>query len=211
MSKKTVIFDFDGTLADTLELLVKIYNKKAPEFGSRPFDISKLDYYREIGYRKAMKELDLKLHSLPRFLLVAKKDFESHINEAEPHNGIRKMLQKLRKSGYQLGILTSNDQDLVKKFVKTHNFGEFEFIVSEKNFFGKYKGLKKLIKEYQLDRKNLLYVGDEPRDVSASHRAGIAVIGVSWGIAGKSGFKHAQPDELVTSVDQLYQTILEKL
>ena len=52
--KLTVIFDFDGTLANTIELVGKIYNNHAHEFGAIPVDLTDLDAYRKLGYKKAI-------------------------------------------------------------------------------------------------------------------------------------------------------------
>jgi phosphoglycolate phosphatase len=81
--------------------------------------------------------------------------------------------------------------------------------VSEKTIFGKDKALKKIIKRFDLDREQVLYVGDEPRDVTASHKAGIQAIGVSWGLAGSEGFEVIVPDKIVHTPKELIETIVE--
>lgn len=57
MSKQfTVIFDFDGTLANTLELVAKIYNDHAQDFGALQIDMAEMSEYRKLGYKKSMKK-----------------------------------------------------------------------------------------------------------------------------------------------------------
>lgn len=205
--KHTVIFDFDGTLANTLELVFRLYNENAMLFGAQSVSINELDAYRKLGYKKAMKKAGIRWTVLPRLVLFISREMKKHMNEVTPYDGVVEQLQHLQKQGYSIGVLTSNDAGLVQEFFNNHNFPVFDFVVSEKTLFGKEKALRRIIKRHKLLRDQVIYVGDEPRDIVACRKAQIKVIGVSWGFGGKEGLVSTPPDALIDTPDQLKTAI----
>lgn len=205
----TVIFDFDGTLADTIALVGRIYNEHAEQFGALPIDLAHLPEYRRLGYKGAMKKAHIRWTVLPRLVLFISKEMKAHMAEVKPYKGIVPMLEKFKKQGISTGVLTSNNEQLVREFFAAHNFPEFDFVISEKTMFGKEKALKKIVKRNKLDRERTIYVGDEPRDITGSQKAGLKVVGVTWGVGGKEAFEATPPDISVDAPAQLQETVLQ--
>lgn len=209
MGNMTVIFDFDGTLANTVELIIDTYNMYSEELGYTKIKHSEIPALRRLGYKGAMKKKGIKLHSLPRIALKLSREMRKHMDQVEPYDGIVDVLKKLQSKGLTIGVLTSNQASTASEFFETHKFPKFDFVVSEKTFFGKDRALRKIMKRFDLDQDQVIYVGDEPRDVTASHKAGVQVMGVTWGLAGEEGFKHHAPDKLIKTPKDLQETILE--
>lgn len=208
--RATVIFDFDGTLANTVDLVVRLYNEHSDEFGYQEIEQSEFPMLRRMGYKKAMKLKGIRYGAVPKMLLKIGREMRQHMGEVEPYDGVVEVLEKLRSDGFSIGVLTSNNAALVKDFFNRHSFPKFDFIVSEKTYFGKEKALKRIMKRFELRKEQVLYIGDEPRDVTACHKAGIQVIAVTWGIGGEESFEKNIPSELVRSPQELLDTI-EKL
>jgi len=208
-SRLTVIFDFDGTLANTLDLVARIYNENAHNYGALPIDMKDLPEYRKLGYKKAMKKAKIKWTILPRLVLFISREMKKHMDEVEPYAGIVDVLRVIQKQGVSIGVLTSNDGALVHEYLEKNNFPAFDFIVSEKTMFGKEKALKRIMKRHGLERNRVLYVGDEPRDITACRKADIKVIGVTWGAGGREGLQAVPPDWLVDTPQELKQTIIK--
>jgi phosphoglycolate phosphatase len=206
---KTVIFDFDGTLANTLELVAKIYNEHAQTFGARQIDMSELDEYRKLGYKRAMKKAGIRWTVLPRLVLFVSREMKSQMAGVKPYKGIVEVLKALQEEGFSIGVLTSNDAELVQDFFVAHGFPHFDFVVSEKTMFGKEKALRRIMKRHGLKPKEVIYVGDEPRDITASHKAGITVVGVTWGVGGRFGLAATPPDKFADTMPQLKKAIEE--
>ncbi len=204
---KTVIFDFDGTLADSVELIVNLYNEHVSEFGYDPIVAQEFSELRRMSYRKAMRKKRVKIYYLPRIIVKLGREMRSRMDEVKPYPGIIKVLNDLQASGYRISVLTSNDLSLVTKFFKAHGFPKFDFIVSEKTLFGKEKAMRKIFKIYNITPDQVVYVGDEARDVTASRKARVKVVGVTWGIGGKEGFEKAMPDIEVNTTDKLFSAI----
>ncbi len=205
----TVIFDFDGTLANTLELVAKIYNDHAQDFNALQIDMSELSEYRKLGYKKAMKKLHIRWTVLPRLVLFVSREMKQHMGEVKPYDGIVTMLKNLQGSGISIGVLTSNDAVLVQDFFKAHQFPAFDFVVSEKTMFGKEKALRRIMKRHKLLTDQVVYVGDEPRDITASNKAHIKVIGVTWGVGGREAFEATPPDLQVDTAIELEKTVMQ--
>lgn len=208
---KTVIFDFDGTLADSLELLLSLYNTHADQFGYQTVEPDELPRLRKLGYKKAMKQKGIKFYRVPKMVVQLGREMRQRMDEVKPYSGIVELLNNLRAEGYTLGVLTSNQTALVADFFKAHKFPPFDFIVSEKTLFGKGKALKRIMRSHNLAKEAVLYVGDEPRDVQASRKAGVRVIGVSWGLGGREGFAAAQPDIVADTTTELSRAIKKLL
>lgn len=207
----TIIFDFDGTLADTVSLMVRLYNAVAPAYGTVPVDPSEFDSLRKLGYKKAMKLKKIRFRILPKLALHISKEMKQHMDEVKPYDGVIPMLQDLRQRGVSIGILTSNNAALVQDFLAENNFPAFDFVVSEKTLFGKEKALKRIMKRHKLEKEQVIYVGDEPRDIISSKRAGVKVFGVTWGIGGREGLKKTPPDRLADTPKELSAHIIEAL
>lgn len=203
----TVIFDFDGTLANSVDLMFKLYNSHVDEFGYLPIARKEFSDLRRMGYPKIMRLKKIKARRLPKIMFTLSQEMHKSMDEVSPYDGIVDVLIKLRKNGYSIGVLTSNQASLVQEFFDKHSFPEFDFVVSEKTIFGKDKALKRIIKRFSLHKNKILYVGDEPRDVTASHKVGVRAIGVTWGLAGREGFETITPDFLVGTPKELLNVI----
>jgi phosphoglycolate phosphatase len=211
--KQIVIFDFDGTLANSIGLAIRLYNQHAQQFGTEPIDQSELDDLRKMardhGYKQVLKHKKVGLTKLPSIVLTIGKEMRSHMAEVKPYEGIITALQELKARGYRLGVLTSNQEHLVREFLETHQYPLFDFIVSEKTLFGKDKALKRIMKKFALDSRGVVYVGDEVRDVAACNKALIDVIAVTWGVAGVGGFDKVAPTKIIDTPRQLVPTITQ--
>jgi len=208
-NKFTVIFDFDGTLANSLDLVARLYNENAHKYGALPIDMNDLPEYRKLGYKKAMKKAKIRWTVLPRLVLFVSREMKKHMGEVKPYDGVVDVLNEIQEQGISIGVLTSNDGALVHDYLEKNNFPVFDFIVSEKTMFGKEKALKRIMKRHGLQRERVVYVGDEPRDITACNKAGIKVIGVTWGVGGREGLASTPPDWLVDTPNELMDTILK--
>lgn len=205
--KTHVIFDFDGTLADSVGLIYELYNSHTDEFKYLPILESEYDELRELTYGQLMRRKKIRWWRLAKIARTILREMKKRMNEVQPHEGIIELLQKLKDDGYAIGVLTSNEAGLVRQYFDDHNFPDFEFVVSERALFGKHRALKRIMKRHDLKRDQVIYVGDESRDVKASRKAKVKVVGVTWGFAGKKGFSHNQPDRLVITVPGLHAAV----
>jgi HAD superfamily hydrolase (TIGR01549 family) len=203
----TIIFDFDGTIADTLGVTVKLFNQVADDFGLPKITPKKLEELKDLSARELLSEFSISPIKLARLTMRIQKDLKSHLQDIEVVEGVVEIIQELSQQGNQVGILTSNTRENVELFLNKHNIQVIDFIHSEKNLFGKDKALKKVIGENHLDKNSVIYVGDEARDIEACQKVGIKVAAVTWGFNSEKKLRTMRPDYLVKSPEEITNLI----
>ena len=211
MSIKVIIFDFDGTVADTFEAIVDITNKLAPEFGYQPVSQQDIIRFKKMTSREIIKYSGISLFKLPFLLKKLKLELNEMIHLLSPIIGMKDALMCLHKKGYQLGMITSNDKNNVVKFLDNNSLPDlFDFLYCGTNLFGKSKVINRFLKINCLKREEIIYVGDETRDIEAGKKSQIKVIAVSWGFNAKEALAKEKPDFLIDQPSELI-TVIEKL
>lgn len=189
-----VIFDFDGTLADTFPLIVDVSYKLAP--GAKRLPSKKIDSLRELPLMTAMRRLGISYWYMPLLILFVRRRMTPRMSEVPPCEGVVPMLQALQDAGHRLYVLTSNYKQNVKTFLKHHNMERFFGEVSTIYYAStraKTRALKKMLKRDMLDPSESYYVGNEALDIEAAEKAGIKGIATTWGGFNQEALKKAQP------------------
>ena len=109
----------------------------------------------------------------------------------------------MKERGCKIGILTTNTEENVIKFLESNKLNIFDFLYSGKSVFGKGKVLKKLITKNNLKKERVFYVGDEVRDMNAGKKSKVITVAVSWGFNSKEALKKEKPDYLIDSPSEL--------
>ncbi len=210
MPKKTIIFDFDGTIADSFEIVFEIANQLANKFGYRKIKKEELEKMKGSTIQKQMKKFGISYTKLLLILREARSIFGKRIADIKPVEGLIEVLVQLKKENFSLGIVTSNSQENTDSFLKRNKIESFDFVFSAKSFFGKDKKISKVISDRKIDKESVIYVGDEVRDIEAARKAGIKVIAVSWGFNSEKILKKHAPNAFIGKVSELTGAI-EKL
>lgn len=199
-----IIFDFDGTIADTFDLALEIYNTIAPEYNCRPAGPEDLDLFRTKKPQELLKIYGVSRLKLLSLMLRIRRELSHHIPEIKLIRGMDASLREIRGRGYRMGILTSNSVINVGKFLDINNLsGLFDFIYSGKSLFGKDKVIRRLLMHENLTADKVIYVGDEARDIEASKSAGIPVVSVSWGMNRRELLFSLSPDQIADDPKEL--------
>jgi phosphoglycolate phosphatase-like HAD superfamily hydrolase len=135
--QRYLIFDFDGTIADTIGLAIETYNRIAPEFRTKPVKPEDRDLLFSKKPRELMKMYGVTTIKLFFLVLRMRKEFGKQLPEIKPIINIDKALLEIKNAGIKLGILTSNSRKNVDKFLKGNNLtGLFTFVCGGSNIFG---------------------------------------------------------------------------
>src|SRR5258708_2939618 len=195
---KVVLFDFDGTLAQTMLPALKIANRLAPEYNLKKISLKEAEKLKDLGAKEIIKLYKIPFYKVPQIVLRIRKELSKELPKIKAFPGIKEVLTKLKKRNMVLGIVTSNSKENVEQFLKNNGILEIDFIYSELNFFGKGKVIKNLLKKRKINPKTALYVGDEVRDVEAARNGGVKVVAVSWGYNSRKKLHEQKPDFLKT-------------
>lgn len=208
MTQKVIIFDFDGTIADTVDALVSIANRLAVEFGYIQITPNELALLRNLTSREIIKYSGISLFKIPFLLKKVKGELKDKIHEFKPIPGIQEALIELKNQGYKLGIITSNSQENVTEFLKLNNLDYlFDFINSGVTIFGKTTIINNVLRQRQLKPQAVIYVGDETRDIEASKKSNIKVIAVTWGFNSPEALAKQNPNFLIHQPRELLDVI----
>jgi phosphoglycolate phosphatase-like HAD superfamily hydrolase len=197
MKFQTLVFDFDGTIADTLGETRIIFNQIAPDYGIRQVAEHELDGLRHLSLKQLLDHLDIPKRRVPALISRGTSMMRANITQLQLIPGMPETLTELRRHVRSFGILTSNATPNVDLFLRAHGLrDQFDFISSTSKLTGKAKHLRAIRKTFSLGPQDLLYIGDELRDVKASQKAGVPIAAVTWGFNSRESLAASGPDYL---------------
>ncbi|MBB5646476.1 HAD family hydrolase [Pedobacter cryoconitis] len=181
MKINTIIFDLDGTIADTLPLCIAAFKKSIePLLGSQ---ISEQEIVATFGpseegtIRKLVpenEEAGIKSY-LEHYIAL-------HHSCAHPFEGIKELLQFLKDSGVHLAMVTGKGVHSTKISLEQFGLSDFFNVLETGRAEGpdKSNGIKRVINRLNVDQSQCIYVGDAPSDILASKKAGISIASAAW-------------------------------
>lgn len=208
MTAKVILFDFDGTIADTYQAIADITNQLSTEFGYKALNQEELLLIKNLSSREIVKLSEISVFKLPFLVRRIRTELSKEISELNPIEGIDLVLRELKRQGYVLGIVTSNDRANVDIFLRNNRLNRlFSYIYSSTAIFGKHRVIDRAIKENRLRRSDVIYVGDETRDIRSARKSNIPSIAVSWGFNAAEILAKNQPDYLINEPSELLKAI----
>ena len=196
-SNNILIFDFDGTIADTLHHLVDIGNRLSDEFNFRRIELHEIDNLKDKTAMEITHHLQVPFLKIPAIVARARKELNQNIHSIDIVEGLEKVLADLKTLGHQIGILTTNSANNVHQFLDNHRLDVFDFINTTSQIWGKAASLTKLIQKNNFRADQVVYIGDEIRDIEAAKKAGVRVAAVTWGYNSREVLKAYRPDYLI--------------
>ncbi|MBW4475225.1 MAG: HAD hydrolase-like protein [Stenomitos rutilans HA7619-LM2] len=201
---KVIIFDFDGTIADSFNAVFNISNRLADEFGYPHTALEDVHKLKSLSSREILRRSNVPFFKLPFLLRRLRIELNREIAGLQPIPGIIDALLELKHQGHHLGIVTSNSRQNVIAFLKAQAMDElFDFIDSGLTLFGKGRIIQQILRQNRIDPATAIYVGDETRDVEAARKIGIKVISVCWGFNSCEVLAAQKPDALILEPAEL--------
>jgi len=203
-----VLFDFDGTIADTAHIAYEVYCRLARSRGREVMDRKTFEALNDRPLSKRFKAHGVSPLRLPSLVRHALPVFREEVLNADPFPGMKECLETLRNEDVSLAILSSNREDTIRTFLTDHDLDHFDIIKGKISIFGKARIIRRFLKRHAIPAENVLYVGDEIRDVEAAKKAGVPVVAVGWGYDEEKLLESADPDDYVQRPAELVETIL---
>ena len=204
-----IIFDLDGTLANSMNLIVDIYNEQiATDFRCKLVDKSRVDEYRMRPPTEFFREFGITPLKFPFILFRAKRLMQARQSEIEIFPGIIDLIKQLHEGGIRLGVLTSNSTKNANAFLEKYALRSyFDFVQGSRMSVKKDKKLRRLLKQHKLAKEGILYIGDEVRDIKACRKVGLSCAAVTWGQAHRKLLEQHQPDFIVDSAEEILELL----
>lgn len=208
---KSVVFDFDGTLADTKHITVELYNEIAMEKGFRIVAPEEIADWSKLSLLERFRRLGVPLYRVPALLALGLRRFGERLEQVQLYDGVPKMLNELRGMGLTLGILSSNDTGHIRSVLRRHGVeGAFETMLPSSSLFGKHRALKGYRRSGGFAEGELLYVGDEQRDIEACKKARVPIAAAAWGFDHEELLRGESPEALLRQPGELTAWIRER-
>jgi pyrophosphatase PpaX len=207
-----IIFDIDGTLSSTNELIFASFNHVSKKYLNRTFtdeelialfgpteDVILKDWCGD-NYEKAREEY---------YLFYS----DNHQKMASDYPGIKNILEHLKSKDIRLSIYTGKGRNAAEITLKKLDFFDYFDMIITGDDVEEHKpsaeGILKFIHKFNLEPDRVLMIGDAPSDIKASRSAGVKVASVVWDSYAKEEVLKLGSDYVFYSVEELDRFLME--
>lgn len=189
---KSIIFDLDGTLLDTLDDLTNATNAALRKFGLKPRTRDEVRSFVGNGIAKLIERaIGERQDCFDGALAEFKTYYGAHCaDETKPYEGVSSLLKELKDGGVKTAVLSNKADFAVKKLAEEYFGGLLMAAVGENEAAGIRKkpapdALFAVMKELGASAESTLYVGDSEVDIQTAQNAGVDCLCVTWGFRDK--------------------------
>lgn len=214
--KKLCIFDFDGTLANTMDSIAYFVNKTLVFYGAEKISTPIIQTFVGTGAKDLIKRCldfvgsDASLDEVLQTYLSFYDSDPCHL--VEIYDGVFDMLTSLKESGYDLAVLSNKPHSSTSLIIEK---------LFPKNIFYKYLGKSDKFKKKPdpeavnyiadgYDKENCYFIGDSDVDIATGKNAKMKTIAVSWGFRSKEVLSAENPDFIADTADEVCKIILDR-
>jgi phosphoglycolate phosphatase len=202
MRYRLFLWDFDGTLADTLASSLHLYNDLAVRHGFHP--VADPEGVRGLTPFEFLRRHDIPLAKVPVLIREMRAAHRGRMAGTRLFPGLRPVLEAIGGAGRRMGILSSNGRENILTCLRANQAeGMFDPVVGYSRLLGKARPIRRVLRAAGLAGRQVVYVGDEVRDIEAARQAGVAVAAVTWGFNARDLLARHAPDHLIDAPEQL--------
>jgi len=205
--KKVILFNFNGTITNTKFLAIDMYNEIAEKQGYKRILEEDVSYLSTLSIRDRCKVLNLPIYKMPLVGIAIKRRSQKYISNLKPVDGIKETLELLKKEGYKLGFTTSNNQNVISEFLINNSINIFDYSQFSFSPLSKSKDISSFLKKYDLKTEEVVYVGDELRDIKAAKRNGLFCVAVSWGFDSVELLNTGHADKVIATPKEILDVL----
>lgn len=203
---KPIIFDFDGTIADSFEVFLQSLQVVLKL--RRPLTAEEIADLRQSSTREIIKKLGVKKWQLALLVTKGRREIAQRMDSVEVFAGMPEVIKALSATNYTLYIVSTNNRESIDDFLAKYKLSQYiTHVYANIGLQGKVKSLKKLQKQQELSAADCLYIGDETRDIEAAKKAHMACIAVGWGFSNPDTLKSYKPSAFVSQPKELLKAI----
>lgn len=164
-------------------------------------------WLRDKGPREAMKILKIPTLKAPFVVRKLRSGIHKVMPTLRVMRGMAFALTELKRQGYFLGIITSNSKANVNQFLYYNQIDFFDYIRAGSGVFRKTYAIRIALLRNGFKKSEVMFVGDEIRDIEAAQKVGMAVTAVTWGINSRQGLQGVNPDFIVDTSEELIDVL----
>ncbi len=212
MSKKLAVFDLDGTLLNTIADLAAATNHALSALGYPIHKTEAYNFFVGNGINKLFERALPEESRTEQEIRKVRELFIPYYNEhnadlSEPYEGIPELLETLQKQGLRLAVASNKYQEattfLVKRYFPNVNFisvlGQREGIPAKPHPYI----IEETIRTAEVNREEVVYIGDSCVDMETGRNAGVSTVGVTWGFRPKAELKVYKPAYIAQTAEEV--------
>ena len=203
MSYSHIIFDFNGTLTDSSEIIYEIVSGMIEKSGFGNITPKDFENIRDLPILKRIKVLIFTAMYTGKFL----KLYSRQLPNLKFADGIKPMLTRLNENGLRYSVLSSNSPDMIQRLFELHQMPVGPIYTSHR-LYGKKRAIKDFIKQNGCGAGDILYIGDEKSDIIACNKCGADIVFVKWGIGAGEDISGCDVKAIAQSPEELTEFLL---
>jgi len=200
--RKLFLFDFDGVLADSLDLYAEAVRRCMERIGT-PILKTREDYLAlfdgNFYESMAARGVDLAAFAQAAKEILPGLDYDA----MKPFDGLIPVLDSLQKD-HLLAVISSNGSRTIRRMLERFGFDPyFEEVLGSDFLFSKKEKIDHALAKYGIPPERTFYIGDTTGDIVEARAAGIRTVAVTWGWHSRERLAAAHPDFLVDRPEDL--------
>ncbi|HST58483.1 MAG TPA: HAD hydrolase-like protein [Longimicrobium sp.] len=203
MRYRLAIFDFDGTLADSLGWFMGAMNECADRFGFRRVEPHEMETLRGYDTRQIIAHLRAPAWKMPLIARHMRSRMKADIGGIALFAGVDRLLDALTAAGVRIAIVTSNAEENVRRVLGPRNAARVQHFECGASILGKQPRMRKVLRAAGIPAAQAISIGDEIRDLHASRAAGIPFGAVGWGFTTLEALRAQAPDAVFETMDEM--------
>lgn len=210
---KAIIFDFDGTLADTLPVCFYAFQAVFKQFDNRELNSEEIKAMFGPSETGIIRQNLVHPNQDQAIELYYEKYSEKHHAFVLDNEKINHLLSQLKSQGYKLAIVTGKARRSLEISLNRLGMeGLFEVIVTGDDVTVPKpdpEGINQVLDELKINHTEAIFIGDSEADIAAGKQAKMYTIGVNWLPTYQTAEFITQPDQLLTDIDKLMEVLPE--
>jgi phosphoglycolate phosphatase len=203
---RLAIFDFDGTLADSLPWFRASFDDMVARFNLSPVPAEEIEGLRAMSAREIIARLNVSTWQLPAIVSDMRKRKLAAANEISLFREVPAMLADLQGHGIKIAIVSSDSEASVRQVLgpATRLITRFDCGAA---MFGKHWKFRRVARKLGVKSSETICIGDEIRDIEAAKAAEMDSGAVAWGYALPSALQAAGPTHLFNSIEDMMNSL----
>ncbi|MEE9289086.1 MAG: HAD family hydrolase [Bacteroidota bacterium] len=210
-----VIFDLDGTLAQTNQLIFAAFNHVAQQYVSKTYSPEEITAMFGPPEEAAVESMVGQVHSREAMSSLLEYYGDHHGEFAWIHPGVEEMLEYLKSRNVRLGLFTGKGRSTTEITLVEFGLKRFFDVIVTGNDVVSHKpsaeGIRKILRAMNLKTECAVFVGDSINDIRAAREAGVLIASVVYDSFAKEKVLEMNPDLVFHSVDGLFSWVKNQL
>lgn len=216
---KAVLFDLDGTLADTLADLASAVNYALRAHGYPERTMEQVREFIGNGSRELIRKSMPEHARQPETVeqvheTYLKRYYEYYLVDTRPYDGLPELIHRLAGEGVALGVVTNKPDAHARKLVERFFGDDFGVVIGTSDAYPTKPDpamANRAMDALHADRSRTLFVGDSDVDIKTARNAGLPGVIVTWGFCSLEELRRNGAEHLADTPAMLEQTIRQLL